>query len=48
MAPGGTVQAVEEHQQRRGGPARLLFNPLTLRFMFVYRAWVTRRMTRPV
>jgi ligand-binding SRPBCC domain-containing protein len=28
----------------RGWRARLLFNPLALRFMFAYRAWVTRRL----
>ena len=29
---------------RRGLWARLLFNPLGLRLMFAYRAWVTRRL----
>lgn len=45
---GGTTRVIEHIEYAyptgwRGLRARLLFNPLSLRLMFAYRAWMTRR-----
>jgi ligand-binding SRPBCC domain-containing protein len=37
----------EHHPGLRGLFTRVLFNPLALRVLFLYRAWATRRFTAP-